>query len=285
MNKLLKIWLALWLSLCMTGCVNKPVENKPDISLSNIPEYSGKGYVEINGNVPTFTEEEITTESYKKFSDLDSLGRCGMAEACLGPDLLPTQKRGDIYWIHPTGWHSDKYNFIEGENLYNRSHLLAHSLTGEDANEKNLITGTRYMNADVMEPFEDMTTDYIRETKNHVMYRVTPIFEGDNLLANGVHMQGYSVEDKGDGISFNIYCYNVQPGVVIDYATGDNHLADAPQTSEEKQLYVLNKGSKKFHRPDCEGVKDISKKNYAEMEATRSYLIELGYQPCGSCNP
>lgn len=285
MNKLLKIWIAFWMALSMTACVTPKKVDTPAVSVAEIPPYSGEGYVEINGNVPTFTEEEITTESYKKFSDLDELGRCGMAEECVGYDMLPTQKRGDIYWIHPTGWHSDKYDFIEGNNLYNRSHLLAHSLSGEDANEKNLITGTRYMNADVMEPFEDMVTDYVRETHNHVMYRVTPIFEGDNLLADGVHMEAYSVEDKGNGISFNVFCYNVQPGVVIDYATGDNHLADAPQTEEETQLYVLNKGSKKFHRPSCDGVHDISAKNYAEMETTRSYLIQLGYQPCGSCKP
>lgn len=279
-----------------------------DLSLEEVPAYSGQGYVEIDGGHATFTEDEMTTEAYESYSDLDDLGRCGTAEACLGEELMPTGERENISFIHPTGWHSDKYDFIEGGNIYNRSHLIAYSLAGENANEENLITGTRYMNADVMEPFESMTAWYIRDTGNHVMYRVTPIFEGSNLIASGVHMMAKSVEDDGVGIDFNVYLYNVQPGVEIDYATGDNRLADSSagqgassaqeqtgesqsgaqegkQTVSSDTTYIINTRSGKFHKPDCQGAIDISAANREETTKTREELIDLGYEPCGSCQP
>lgn len=282
----------------------KPL-HQGDLSPDEIPAYSGQGYVEINGGKATFTDEEMTTEAYEAYSKLDALGRCGTAEACLGEELMPYGERENISEIHPTGWHSDKYDFIEGGNLYNRSHLIAYSLAGENANEENLITGTRYMNADVMEPFESMTAWYIRDTGNHVMYRVTPIFEGSNLIASGVHMMAKSVEDDGVGIDFNVYLYNVQPGVEIDYATGDNWLADSSaetgassvqgQTKESQSTgstavnsdvtYIINTRSGKFHRLDCQGAIDISAANREETTKTREELIKQGYEPCGSCNP
>ncbi len=199
-------------------------------SYDDVPEWSGKEYCVINDNEPFFASSDYTTRSYEKYSPLDSLGRCGPAMASLGRDLMPTEKRSRISEIHPTGWHRDKYDFIEGELLYNRSHLIAYQLSAENANERNLITGTRYMNADGMEPFERMTGDYIRETGNHVLYRVTPVFVGKELVARGVLMEAESVEDRGRGIQFCIFCYNVQPGVHIDYKTGNNWLERSSTT-------------------------------------------------------
>lgn len=196
------------------------------LSLSDIPEYSGKPYVEINNNVPEFQETDLSTSSYEYYSELDNLGRCGVAYACIGIDLMPTEERGNIGSVKPTGWHTVKYDVVDGKYLYNRCHLIGFQLSGENANTKNLITGTRYMNVDGMLPFENMVADYVKETENHVMYRVSPIFEGDNLLASGVQIEAQSVEDNGDGILFNVYCYNVQPEVAIDYSTGDSQLID-----------------------------------------------------------
>lgn len=190
--------------------------------LSSIPKYSGEPYVVINNNVPYFKDSEMTTKSYEKYSELDELGRCGVAVSSVGRDLMPTEKRGRISRVKPTGWHSVKYKGVDGGSLYNRCHLIAHQLTAENANWKNLITGTRYMNTEGMLPFENMVADYVKETGNHVMYRVTPVFEGDNLVASGVLMEAKSVEDNGKGVEFNVYCYNVQPGIGIDYATGDS---------------------------------------------------------------
>jgi len=195
-------------------------------SLGDIPAYSDIAYVEIDGNVPGFTEADITEESFETYAELDELGRCGVALACVGRDIMPTEERGSISRVKPTGWVQNQYEFVDGESLYNRCHLIAHQLTGEDANWMNLITGTRYMNVEGMLPFENMVADYVKETGNHVLYRVTPIFEGENLVASGVQMEALSVEDNGEGVSFNVYCYNVQPGVEIDYATGENWLAD-----------------------------------------------------------
>lgn len=194
--------------------------------LSSVPDYSGRASVEVNGNVPDFTADEIAVAqargSYDQFSELDSLGRCGVAEANVGRDIMPTEKRGRISSVKPTGWHSVKYDGIDGGSLYNRCHLVAHQLTGQNANWKNLITGTRYLNIEGMLPYEEETGDYVRATNNHVLYRVTPIFQGDELVARGVHMEAYSIEDGGAGVSFNVYCYNVQPGIGIDYVTGDS---------------------------------------------------------------
>lgn len=192
------------------------------ISLENIPAYSGAPYVAINGNRPFFTEEDFTDCSYETYAPLDGLGRCGPAEACVGEDLMPTEKRGSISSVKPTGWVNRQYDFIDGKSLYNRCHLIGYQLTAENANKQNLITGTRYLNVTGMLPFENMVADYVRETGNHVLYRVSPIFDGTDLVAQGVLMEAWSVEDGGEGICFNVYCYNVQPGVTIDYATGDN---------------------------------------------------------------
>ena len=295
------------------GLFGPKVLHHGDLSLDDIPAYSGEGYIEINGGKAAFTDKEMTTEAYETYSELDDLGRCGPAEACLGEELMPSGERENISYIHPSGWQYDKYDFIEGGNLYNRSHLIAYSLAGENANEKNLITGTRYMNADVMEPFESMVKWYIRDTGNHVMYRVTPIFDGKNLIASGVHMMAKSVEDGGVGIDYNVYLYNVQPGVVIDYKTGENHLAkgsDAESQSTAVQnnntesqngaaagtaenstpangevTYILNTRTHKFHLPDCPGAADISENNRKDYDGTREELINQGYEPCGSCRP
>ena len=201
------------------------------VTLSSIPAYSGTPYVAVNDNVPSFTDDDITLKAFESYSDLDSLGRCGVAYANVCQETMPTEKRGDISKVKPTGWHSVKYDFVDGKSLYNRCHLIGYQLTAENANEKNLITGTRYMNTEGMLPFENMLADYVKETKNHVLYRVTPIFEGNNLVASGVLMEAQSVEDHGEGVSFCVYAYNVQPGVNIDYATGDSSLASDSDSS------------------------------------------------------
>ena len=192
--------------------------------LSNIPDYSDKAFIELNENVPAFTEEEKkSTEAFEKYSELDKLGRCGVAFANICQELMPTEERGDIGDVRPSGWHTVKYSdIIEDNYLYNRSHLIAYSLAGENANEKNLITGTRFLNQDTMQIFELKVLDYVRANDNHVLYRVTPFFEGDNLVATGVQMEAWSVEDDGKGVCFNVFCYNVQPGIEIDYATGES---------------------------------------------------------------
>ena len=262
--------------------------------LSNIPDYDGKAYVEINGNVPEFSKSEKTySESFEEYGKLDSLGRCTYAVSCIGKDLMPTEKRGLIGSVKPSGWHISKYDFVDGKYLYNRCHLIGYQLTAENANERNLITGTRYLNVEGMLPFENDVADYIEITNNHVYYKVTPIFQGNNLVANGVQMQAYSVEDNGQGVSFNVYCYNVQPGVAIDYATGDNQAvasssASVTSTSSDeadKKTYIVNTKTKKFHNPDCEGVKKMSSSNKKKYKGTRDSLISNGYSPCQKCNP
>ena len=195
-------------------------------SMENIPPYDGTPYVVLNDNQPSFTAEDMTDVSYEFYSDLDELGRCGVTEACIGRDLMPTEKRGDISSVKPTGWVQNQYDFVDGKSLWNRCHLIGFQLAGENANECNLLTGTRYLNVEGMLPFENLVADYVKETDNHVLYRVTPAFQGTELVARGVQMEAYSVEDSGDGVCFNVFCYNVQPGVEIDYATGDNWLAE-----------------------------------------------------------
>lgn len=193
-------------------------------TFEDVPEYSGQPYVVINDNDPEFSEEELTVASYEEYSPLDTLGRCGEAEACIGVDLMPTEERESISSVEPTGWMNRKYEVVDGGYVYNRCHLIGFQLSGENANERNLITGTRYMNTEGMLPFENEVADYVRETGNHVMYRVTPVFCGNDLVASGVQLEAESVEDKGEGVQYNVYIYNVQPGIVIDYATGDNWL-------------------------------------------------------------
>ncbi len=192
----------------------------PNFDLTNIPDFSDTPYVEVNGNVPYFTQDDMTTDSYETYSPLDALGRCGVVMSCIGQDLMPTEERGNIGQVKPSGWQTVKYDFVNGKYLYNRCHLIGFQLTGENANTCNLITGTRYMNTEGMLPFENMVADYIKETNNHVLYRVTPIFQDDELVARGVLIEAKSVEDDGDGILFCVYVYNNQPGVEIDYLTG-----------------------------------------------------------------
>lgn len=187
-----------------------------------IPEYSGNPYVELNGNVPYFTDEELSTTAFELYSELDSLGRCGAGYANICKEIMPTEERGSIGMVKPTGWHTVKYDCIADRYLYNRCHLIGYQLAGENANEKNLITGTRYLNVDGMLPFENEVADYVNDTDNHVLYRVTPVFSGDNLLASGVIIEAKSVEDNGAGVQFNVYCYNVQPGISIDYIDGQS---------------------------------------------------------------
>ena len=280
-------------------------------SLSDVPAYSGKAYISVNGNVPYFTAAELTTTSFETYSDLDTLGRCVVTYACIGQDLMPTKERGSIGMVKPTGWHTVRYDdLVDGKYLYNRCHLIGYQLTGENANTQNLITGTRYLNIEGMLPFENMVADYIQETDNHVLYRVTPIFEGNNLLANGVLMEGYSVEDKGAGVSYCVFAYNVQPGIEIDYATGESKLADSAQQEEQKTAtvtptpspepekqepatgseasqadYILNTNTKKFHYPTCSSVNDMKEKNKQEFFGTRDEAISNGYFPCGRCKP
>ena len=256
-----------------------------------LPDYSGKAYVTLNNNKPEFTKSEITSKAFESYSSLDNLGRCGVAFACLGRETMPTKERGEIGMIKPSGWHLKKYDCVDGKYLYNRCHLIGFQLSAENANDKNLITGTRYLNIQGMLPFENMVADYIEETGNHVMYRVTPVFEGENLLCKGVKMEGYSVEDKGKGICFNVFCYNAQPSVKIDYETGESCLivkpTEATTTNTEKieATYILNINSKKFHSPDCSSVGKMAEKNKRELNGDRSELINDGYEPCGSCNP
>ncbi len=201
-------------------------EQEKTYNLSEIPVYNGEDYVVINDNKPEFTEEDITTTSFEKYSDLDNLGRCGVAYANISKETMPTEERGSIGMIKPSGWHTVKYDIVNGKYLYNRCHLIGYQLSGENANEKNLITCTRQMNTEGMLEFENKVADYVERTNNHVLYRVTPIFEGDNLLASGVQMEAYSVEDNGEGISFNVYVYNVQKGIDINYSTGDSKLKE-----------------------------------------------------------
>lgn len=202
--------------------------NIESVSLENIPKYSGQPYIEINNNIPGFAEEDYTTEAFEKYSELDILGRCGVAYANICKKIMPAQNedRGKIGSVKPSGWKNVKYNgLVDGNYLYNRCHLIGWQLSAENANPKNLITGTRYLNVEGMLPFENKVADYIKKNiNNHVLYRVTPIFEGSNLVASGVQMEAYSVEDSGDGICFNIYVYNVQPGIDINYKTGESNL-------------------------------------------------------------
>ncbi len=264
-------------------------------SVSDVPAYSGDAYVAVHDNIPYFTSDDYTTTVFETYSALDALGRCGVAYANLCTELMPTEARESISSVIPTGWINNSYDFVDGGYLYNRCHLIGFQLAGENANALNLITGTRYLNINGMLSFENMVADYIKETDYHVLYRVTPIFEGDNLVASGVLMEGWSVEDEGEGICFCIYAYNVQPGVVIDYATGENYAeesestadatATASDTAGETPDYVLNTRSMKFHYPSCSGVSSMSESNRVDYTGTREELLAQGYSSCGRCNP
>ncbi|MFI3324615.1 MAG: DNA/RNA non-specific endonuclease [Clostridia bacterium] len=286
------ILLILLMILTMSGCsIDFPISYTSydtSYSLDSIPEYSNSAYVIINENVPYFAQEELPTTSFEAYGDLDNLGRCTVALACVGIDLMPTEDRESISSIIPTGWNQAQYDNVDSSYLYNRCHLIGFQLTGENANEYNLITGTRYMNVEGMLPFENMIADYVIETENHVYFSVTPIFEEDNLVASGVLMEAMSVEDEGQGICFNVYCYNVQPNIFIDYSDGSSYYItenDNQETQSTEITYILNTSSKKFHEVNCSSVSTISKKNYEETSLTREELIEQGYSPCGNCDP
>lgn len=285
---------------CVSGLVTMPEISEEDFDISSVPEFSGEPYYVVNNNVPFFTEEDCTTTSYEHYSELDYLGRCGTAVASVGKDLMPTGDRESIGSVRPSGWHTIKYDCVDGKYLYNRCHLIGFQLSGENANEKNLITGTRYLNIDGMLPFENMVADYVKETDNHVMYRVTPIFEGKNLVANGVLMEAYSVEDEGDGVCFNVFCYNSQPGITINYEDGSSKLnADAetptpkatdkptptPKPTQSGRAYVLNTNTHKFHYPHCSSVAQMSQSNRRDYFGDREDIIAMGYVPCKRCNP
>jgi len=257
----------------------------PSISLAEVPEYSGEAFAVLNGNVPLFTEEDITTESFEHYEDLDAWNRCTYTMACIGRDLMPTEERGNIGQVRPTGWVTAKYDFVDGKYLYNRCHLIGFQLTGENANERNLITGTRYMNVEGMLPFENMVADYIKETGNHVLYRVVPVFDGENQLASGVTMEAWSVEDEGEGICFYVYAYNVQPGVEIDYTTGESWLAAAvSEAGEQTETFVVNTSSRKFHKESCSQWQSIKEENRQVFDTTRSQMLAWDFKPAGCCN-
>lgn len=301
------------------GGENRPVADDGVLSYRDVPAFEGNPYVYVNDGEPVFTDEQRAAETgYERYGELDELGRCTAAFAVVGPETQPTEKRGSIGEIRPSGWQMAKYDFMEGKYLFNRCHLLGYQLTGENANPQNLITGTRYLNIQGMLPFENAVADYVDATGNHVLMAVMPVFEGDELVARGVHMMAESVEDGGEGVAFNVFCYNVQPGVVIDYGTGESMLEEeatllpdvsgaesAPDTASEGAgageasekgatgsagdkgvaEYVLNTNSKKFHIPSCSSVDQMSPKNREDVEDTRENLIAKGYDPCKRCNP
>ena len=275
--------------------------------LSEIPGYSGRAYVVINDNVPSFNKYELTTKGYEAYASLDSLGRCGGAVASCGREIMPKpdEERGSISSVKPSGWVQAQYDCVSGKYLYNRCHLIGWQLSAENANKRNLITGTRYMNTEGMLPFENMVADYIRETDNHVAYRITPVYEGNDLVATGVQMEAYSVEDDGEGICFNVFCYNVQPGVEIDYSTGKSRAEGsngettkktaAPVEATRKQIettkqqnvitgqYVLNINTRKIHKTHCHHINRMNESNKQSYSGSLDDLYSQGYTTCGTC--
>ena len=304
-----------------------PSAENPDASNTpayhDLPAYDGSPYVYVNDGEPAFTDDErAAAAGTELYGELDALGRCTATFAVVGTETMPTEERGSIGEVRPTGWKMGKYDFVDGRYLYNRCHLLGFQLTGENANVSNLITGTRYMNVEGMLPFENAVADYVHATSNHVLMRATPVFDGDDLVARGVHMMAESVEDGGDGVAFNVFVYNVQPGVVIDYRTGESMaakdatplpdvsgdggdassdgdgtgtkgsadggtaLSDSGAATEKGTTeYVLNTNSKKFHVPSCSSVDQMSAKNRQDVTDTRENIIGRGFDPCKRCNP
>ena len=261
-----------------------PPEQTPtdNFDYNDGPAFTNQPYFESNGNVPYFTKSDYTTTSYERYSVLDTLGRCGVAMACIGKDLMPTEERESISSVTPSGWVQASY---DGTYLYDRCHLIGFQLTGENANKQNLITGTKYFNVAGMLGFENMVADYIKETNNHVLYRVTPVFVGNELVARGVLMEAWSVEDNGDGICFNVFVYNVQPGIEIDYATGKSQEVEIDPGDGQKFEYVANKSSHKFHYASCSWVDKMSESNKEYFYTTHEEMIQRGYDPCGTCKP
>lgn len=271
-----------------------PSEAAGEIDIADIPEYSGSPYVEVSGNVPSFTDADLSSPA-ETYTPLDSLGRCGSAMAIVSRETMPTEERGSIGMVKPSGWHTVRFDdLISDRYLYNRCHLIGYQLTAENANERNLITGTRYLNVEGMLPFENEVARYVESTGNRVLYRVTPVFVGDELVARGVQMEAKSVEDGGAGVSFNVFCHNVQPGIQIDYQTGQSRRSqDAGSTGESSSIqhsadqimYVLNVNSDKFHLPDCPSVSRMSDRNKREVTSAIDQMVANGYSPCGNCLP
>ncbi len=276
-------------------------------SPDGLPAYEGIPYAELHDGVPSFSLADAERGPFQEYAELDHLGRCGAAYALVSVETMPEGERGSIGHVLPTGFEQKRYDIVEGGSLYNRCHLMAFQLTGQNDNIQNLITGTRYMNATGMKPFEDNIASYVKRTGGSVLYRVTPLFLGNELVARGVQMEAFSIEDDGDAIRFNVYCHNVQPGIGIDYATGASWLTDeqthsAPAASEEAAAesdaaasdeattsplatYILNTNTKRFHLPDCSSAASIKEKNRQQCEDSREHLISLGYAPCGACHP
>jgi len=295
------------IATCSGGALTEgtPSDGKPSGGGNG---YDNVAYEELNSNQPEFSDDDLTTDSFETYSELDLFGRCGVAYANISRELMPDEERGEIGHVRPSGWHTVKYNdLIEGNYLYNRCHLIAYQLAGENANEKNLITGTRYLNVQGMLPFENMVADYVRESGNHVLYRVTPVYDGNNLVASGVTMEAMSVEDGGEGICFNVFVRNIQPGIVIDYETGesmrdenyvpsaesydkdfydkDNYENSNNTEDDENGEYVLNTNTNKFHKPTCSSVYDIADHNRKNSSESRKDIMKDGYSPCKRCNP
>ena len=280
--------MVLFTSGCSAALENQPQQgntqqtNDTSYTLDSIPEYSGSPYAVLDDNQPSFPAEDLIEQSFEKFGELDSIGRCSTAYANLSKETMPTEDRGAIGMVKPTGWHTVKYDCVDGKYLYNRCHLICFQLSGENANEQNLITGTRYMNVDGMLPFENMVADYIKETDNHVLYRVTPVFKGDNLLSSGVIMEAQSVEDSGEGISFKVYVYNAQPGVTIDYATGESYLseesADEPSASESETEIRGNSSSKIYHMPGQQAYEQMGDSKNLVIFHSEKEAQEAGYR-------
>lgn len=288
------------------------IPEKTFFDYTDVEPFYGEPVCVINDNEPYFEEDELKqTDCFENYSSFDNLGRCGVAIACIGKECMPTEERGPIGMVKPSGWHTIKYDFIDGKFLYNRCHLIGYQLAGENDLEENLITGTRYLNVEGMLPYENMVADYVSTSNNHVLYRVTPIFLADNLVASGVLMEGMSIEDDGMGLSFCVFAYNVQPGVDIDYLTGDSTQQteaelleiygddtqeeierifedDQPLISQEELenvTYIGNRNSHRFHYPNCDSVSDMKEKNKVFFYGGRDEVIEAGYTPCGRCNP
>lgn len=288
---LLALLLCAGSALAMTGCsaedaldaLNQAeklfsIEGET-VTVEELPEYDGHPYIAVNDNMPDFDEDDLTEDSFEMYSDLDSLGRCGVCYANVGQDLMPTEKRGSIGSVKPTGWVTSKYDFVDGKYLYNRCHLLGYQLTAENANERNLITGTRYMNTEGMLPFENLVADYVRESGGHVLYRVTPVFYGDELVARGVQMEGFSVEDKGASVCFNVFVYNVQPGVTIDYADGSNQASASKDVSQSAEGEIRgNSRSKVYHCPGQRAYDDMADSKNLVVFSSEEEAQEAGYR-------
>ena len=292
-------------------------EGSHAIDPDKLPEWDGEPSIEINGGDPSFTDSELSAikkQTEEDLSALDDQGRCGDVSACVSSETMPEGERDSIGMIRPAGWHLVKYDFVEGKYLYNRCHLIGWQLTGLNAEERNLITGTRYLNVDGMLPYENQVADFAESSDLHVAYRVEPVYKGDELIARGVHIEAESIEDKGESLAFNVYCYNVQPYVDIDYKTGESTAdSDAPDSAESsdssanqsgsssgsgssqnagagsqdstEQTYILNTNTKRYHLQGCRSLSQMKDKNKRTFHGSKKELSRMGYQPCGNCNP